>query len=110
MEGGKTYHQITEDICSPTEKTPNVLPGCWRSLYRCIIGILRILCCLDRLARYRVLEPEPDHWLGLGYYQLRLVGGYWSRRNLDLRDPFAVPSEMADRGKPGSGGDDHLSP
>ena len=22
IEGGKTYHQITEDICTPTERTP----------------------------------------------------------------------------------------
>lgn len=23
VEGNKTYHQITEDLCSPTERTPS---------------------------------------------------------------------------------------
>ena len=23
IEGNKTYHQITEDLCSPTERTPS---------------------------------------------------------------------------------------
>ena len=44
----------------------------------------------------------------MGYHQLRMVGGYRSRRNPDLRDPVAVPPGMENRGKPCSRSDDHL--
>ena len=44
----------------------------------------------------------------MGYHQLRMVGGYRSRRNPDLRDPVAVPSGLENGGKPCGRSDDHL--
>ena len=35
---------------------------------------------------YRSVESESYCRLGLGYYQLRMVGRYWSCRYIDLRD------------------------
>ena len=72
----------------------------------CSFGNIFLLCILDCLERYRFLELESDCWLGLGYYQLRLVGRYWSRRNFDFGNFALIPSKMADRGKPCSRSDD----
>ena len=34
--------------------------------------------------RCRCLGIEQNHWMGLGYNKLRMVGRYWSRRNIDF--------------------------
>src|SRR4051812_514152 len=54
------------------------------------------------------MESEQNSWLGLGHHKLRVVGGYWSRRNTDLRDPFAFPSGMENRREPCSRSDDNF--
>jgi hypothetical protein len=52
IEGGKSYHQITEDICSPTERTPS--RGLGNRFHRSGIrpGILCVLRRMDRLDGY----------------------------------------------------------
>src|SRR5690606_7282283 len=46
--------------------------------------------------------------MGLGYYQLCLVGRYRSRRNVDLSCTFVIPSEMENGSKPFCRSDDHI--
>jgi molybdopterin-containing oxidoreductase family membrane subunit len=36
---------------------------------------------------------KQNHWLGMGYYQLRMVGRYRPRRYIDFCYPFAVPQK-----------------
>jgi hypothetical protein len=33
---------------------------------------------------------------GLGYHQLRMVGRYWSRRNIDFRNPFIIQTRVGE--------------
>ena len=58
--------------------------------------------------RYRGLGSEPYRKLGLGYYQLCLVGRYWSRGNPDFSSIVAVPSKMENGHQPFSGGNDNI--
>ncbi len=108
VKGHKTYHQITEDLCSPTERAPS---RAWT------LAFIVALTCIDlwghlyyhhHLGRYWYLEAKPNHRVGLGYYQLRLVDRYWSRWYADFGHPFTLPSEMEDRCKPGCRSDDHF--
>src|SRR6218665_831705 len=46
--------------------------------------------------------------MGLGYYQLRLVGRYRSRRNAYLSCIVVIPSKMENGDQPFCGGDDYL--
>ena len=63
-------------------------------------------CPLDSVEWYRFVELKPYSRLGLGYYQLRVVGRYRSRRYVDFSNPFVVSSKMADRCEPCSRSDD----
>ena len=46
--------------------------------------------------------------MGLGHHQLRLVGRYWSRRNVNFCGIAVVPPEMANGDQPFGRGDDHI--
>src|ERR1700712_5437848 len=46
--------------------------------------------------------------MGMGYYQFRLVGRYWSRRYIDLCNSFIVPPGLENRRKPCGGSNDNL--
>src|SRR5690606_7297289 len=58
------------------------------------------LYCLYHINRYRGLGIEQDHWLGLGYHKLCLVGRYWSRRYSYFSGTIALPSKMENGRKP----------
>lgn len=69
ITGSKTYHQITEDICSPTEKAPNMW---W-------IGAL--IASLALLA-YGALSLILTIWCGIGMWNLnRTIGWGWDITN-----------------------------
>src|SRR5690554_4560889 len=61
-----------------------------------------------RIHRNWSMGIEQDHWLGLGYYQLRLVGWDWSRWNPDFGSTSSLPSKMENGSKPICGSHDYL--
>ena len=69
VTGNKTYHQITEDICSPTEQ----LPGTgW---------VLCLLCTLGLLG-FGTLAVFFTVWFGIGTWNLnRTIGWGWDITN-----------------------------
>jgi len=69
IEGGKTYHDITEDICSPTEKTPNLA---W---------IIAFIISASALAFY-VFCVAWTVWQGIGTWNLnRTINWGWDITN-----------------------------
>lgn len=69
ITGGKTYHQITEDICSPTEKTPSVA---W---------VIAFIIAVSALAFY-VFCVAWTIWVGIGSWDLnRTIGWGWDITN-----------------------------
>lgn len=69
IEGGKSYHQITEDICAPTERTPSVA---W---------ILAFIVAVAGLAFY-VFCVGWTVWHGIGTWNLnRTIGWGWDITN-----------------------------
>ena len=101
VTGGKTYADVTEDISRQVEGAPTRE---WTIAFTISVVVLHLrnrLCILDLVGRLGRLGLEQNSWLGMGYYQLRMVGRYRSRRYTDLSNSAAVPSEMADGSKPG---------
>lgn len=69
IEGSKTYHQISEDICTPTERTPTVA---W---------ILAFIVSVTFLALF-VFTVGWTIWVGIGSWNLnRTVGWGWDITN-----------------------------
>ncbi len=69
IEGYKTYHDITEDICSPTEKVPNIW---W------IVGMVASLSLLA-FGGFCLLYTI---WFGIGTWNLnRTIGWGWDITN-----------------------------
>ena len=69
VEGNKTYHQITEDICSPTERTPSFS---W---------IVAFIVAVTFLALY-VFCVGWTVWFGIGTWNLnRTIGWGWDITN-----------------------------
>ncbi|NRB53227.1 MAG: polysulfide reductase NrfD [Saprospiraceae bacterium] len=69
INGGKTYHQITEDICSPTEKTPSTA---W---------VIAFIIAVAGLAFY-VFCVAWTVWVGIGSWDLnRTIGWGWDITN-----------------------------
>ena len=69
VNGDKTYHQITEDLCSPTEKTPS---AAW---------VIAFLFAVTGLATYAFCVFWTV-WKGIGSWNLnRTVGWGWDITN-----------------------------
>lgn len=69
IEGDKTYHQITEDICAPTERAPSVA---W---------VLAFIVAVAALAFY-VFCVAWTVWHGIGTWNLnRTIGWGWDITN-----------------------------
>ncbi|MEL6141929.1 MAG: hydrogenase, partial [Bacteroidota bacterium] len=69
IEGNKTYHQITEDICAPTERAPSVM---W------IIAFIISVFCLG-LFVFGVIWTV---WWGIGSWNLnRTINWGWDITN-----------------------------
>jgi Ni/Fe-hydrogenase subunit HybB-like protein len=69
IQGSKTYHQITEDICSPTERTPSMT---W---------IIAFIVASAGLALY-VFCLAWTIWVGIGSWNLnRTIGWGWDITN-----------------------------
>lgn len=69
VQGGKTYHQITEDLCSPTERTPSTA---W---------VIAFLVAVTGLAFY-VFCVGWTIWVGIGSWDLnRTIGWGWDITN-----------------------------
>jgi Ni/Fe-hydrogenase subunit HybB-like protein len=69
VEGGKTYHDITEDICSPTEKTPGLA---WVLAFTVSVALLAfyVFCVFWTV------------WQGIGSWNLnRTIGWGWDITN-----------------------------
>jgi Ni/Fe-hydrogenase subunit HybB-like protein len=69
IEGGKTYHQITEDICSPTERTPTLS---WVAAFTVAATLLAVyvFCVFWTI------------WQGIGTWDLnRTIGWGWDITN-----------------------------
>ncbi len=69
VNGGKTYHQITEDICSPTERAPSPM---W------IAAFIVAVACLG----FGVASILWTIWQGIGTWDLnRTIGWGWDITN-----------------------------
>jgi len=69
IEGGKTYHQITEDICSPTEKAPNLAWVIAFALSSALLGVF-------------LFSVVWTIWFGIGTWNLnRTIGWGWDITN-----------------------------
>jgi molybdopterin-containing oxidoreductase family membrane subunit len=69
IQGGKSYHDITEDICSPTEQTPNTA---W---------VIAFILAVTFLAIY-VFCVAWTVWHGIGTWNLnRTIGWGWDITN-----------------------------
>ncbi len=69
IEGGKTYHQITEDICAPTERVPSMA---W---------IIAFMVAVAGLTLY-VFCVAWTIWVGIGSWNLnRTIGWGWDITN-----------------------------
>ncbi len=69
ITGGKSYHQITEDICSPTERTPTTA---W---------VIAFILAVAGLAFY-VFCVAWTVWVGIGSWNLnRTIGWGWDITN-----------------------------
>ncbi|MFK7936307.1 MAG: NrfD/PsrC family molybdoenzyme membrane anchor subunit [Saprospiraceae bacterium] len=69
IEGGKSYHQITEDICRPTETAPGTM---W---------IIAFLISATLLGLY-VFSVAYTIWMGIGSWNLnRTIGWGWDITN-----------------------------
>lgn len=69
IQGGKSYHQITEDIVSPTEKTPSTA---W---------VIAFIVAVTGLAFY-VFCVAWTVWVGIGSWDLnRTIGWGWDITN-----------------------------
>jgi hypothetical protein len=83
--GEKSYHDITVDIAKPIEGKANknwyIALGIWMYFLHC-------------RNRNWSLGIKQEHWMGLGYYKLRLVGWYWSRWYVNLSSIIIIPSKM----------------
>src|SRR5690606_26424000 len=69
ITGSKTYHQITEDICAPTEKTPNLS---WVIAFGAAVTLMAfgVFCILWTI------------WFGIGTWNLnRTIGWGWDITN-----------------------------
>jgi hypothetical protein len=108
VEGNKTYHDITEDLCSPTERAPSLS---W------VLGFLVAVA----FAAFGVFSIIWTIWFGIGTWDLnRTINWGWDITNfvwwvgighagtLISAILAAFPPEVADRGKPRSRSDDHL--
>ncbi len=93
INGDKDYHQVTEDIVRPIEARPSKL--WWIGFLVAVVLLLFGVYSVYREVRYGIGQWNLNK--GLGYHQLRLVGGYWSRRYAHLRDPFAVQAGLENR-------------
>ncbi len=69
ITGNKTYHQITEDLCAPTEKAPG---GAW------LIAFMLALTCMT----FGVFCILWTIWFGIGSWNLnRTIGWGWDITN-----------------------------
>ncbi len=69
VQGNKTYHQITEDICAPTERAPSVA---WVLAFMVSVGFLALFA-------FTVLWTI---WIGIGSWNLnRTIGWGWDITN-----------------------------
>jgi len=69
VKGNKTYHQITEDICAPTERAPSVA---WVLAFMVSVGFLALFA-------FTVLWTI---WIGIGSWNLnRTIGWGWDITN-----------------------------
>lgn len=69
IQGGKSYHQITEDICSPTERAPSTA---W---------VVAFIIAVSGLALY-VFCVAWTIWFGIGSWNLnRTIGWGWDITN-----------------------------
>src|SRR5699024_9897541 len=86
----------SSDVCSSDLYSPDCLClGTW-------------VYSISRIYRNWYLGTKQNHWLGLGYYQLCLVGRYWTRRYVNFRSSSPLPSEMAYGSKQICRSDDHF--
>ena len=69
IEGNKSYHDITEDICSPTEKLPNTY-WLFALLLSVVLLTFGVFCILYTI------------WMGIGTWHLnRTIGWGWDITN-----------------------------
>jgi molybdopterin-containing oxidoreductase family membrane subunit len=69
IEGNKSYHDITEDICSPTEKLPNMY-WLFALLLSVVLLTFGVFCILYTI------------WMGIGVWNLnRTIGWGWDITN-----------------------------
>ena len=69
VQGQKTYHQITEDLCSPTERAPG---KAWTLAF--IVALMA--------ATWGIISIIITIWVGIGTWRLnRTIGWGWDITN-----------------------------
>jgi molybdopterin-containing oxidoreductase family membrane subunit len=81
VDGEKTYHDVTVDICHTIEVKPTRL---WYIGFYISVALLCFGAAVYREVTYGIGQWNLNRTVGweMGYHQLRLVGGYRSRRTL----------------------------
>ena len=72
----------------------------------CVLNVNGLVVRLDCLGRYWYMGSKQNSYVGLGYYQLRILGRYWSRGNVDFCHPAFVPSKVENVDQQECGSDD----
>jgi hypothetical protein len=92
--GNKGYHDVTVDIAAPVEGRAN--KHWWIVFSIALVAFLWGVGCIIYTVStgFGNWGIKKNSKLGLGYYQLCLVGRYRSRRYFDFGSIIIVPSEM----------------
>ncbi len=98
--------QVTKDVIAPTERMPSMA---WWLGFLGASGLLgrrrpRRSDPVDSRSGY--LRNQPSLWMGLRYYELRVLDRYRPRWYADLGDSVFAPAKMENGDQPFGGSDD----
>ena len=109
VTGDKSYHDVTVDVAAPVEGTAN--KQWWIVFGIALTAFLWGVGCIIYTISTGIgtWGSEQDCRLGLGYYQLCMVGRNWTCRNTYFCGSSFIQSKMAYGHQPFCGGHDYLS-
>jgi hypothetical protein len=104
--GSKTYHQITEDICTPSEKAPTRQ---WIIGFILSVTFLAIFVfCVGWHVFYGVGSWNLNRTIGWGYDITNFVWWVGIGHAIDLCYPLTIQTKMENWCKPRCRGNDNL--
>ena len=96
ITGGKTVHDVTEDISKRVEEKPNKL---WMLAMTISLGLLAVGAYTVFLLLWHgvgVWGLNKTVGWALGYHQFCLVGGYWPCGYIDFSHPIVISTTLED--------------